>query len=180
MIIEYNDGVGFSKCGDNAVEKKFKTLDELLNNAIIDGVPIIDNWETIDEIIVNSTFNVSNEIEFIESQYHIKMSKYVLRYNPDYFSTSLWPYNDNAQNDFSLPIQYSELALSKSLVASLEKFDDKILSIIDWDDPSAPSPLSLEERLDIYTEGKKLLELVRMELGEEFEIIDCLDWINPN
>ena len=35
-----------------------------------------------------------------------------------------------------------------------------------------------EEQLAIYNEGKRLLLLVRNELKEEFEVIDCIDWLN--
>ncbi len=106
------------------------------------------------------------------------MIKYVIRFLPEYNCTSLWPENEAARNDFDMPIDYKEIGLSVSLINDLEKFDDSIMTIIDWNNPGGASPLSNEEQLAIYNEGKRLLLLVRNELKEEFEVIDCIDWLN--
>ncbi|MBR3620839.1 MAG: hypothetical protein IKN56_04970 [Clostridia bacterium] len=108
------------------------------------------------------------------------MKKYVLRFLPEYNCSSLWYENDAAYDKYGVDsIEYSDVGLSSSLIQELEKFDESILNIIDWNDPGGPCPLSKSERMEIYNEGQRLLSLVRTELDDEFEIIDCLDWLKP-
>ncbi len=105
------------------------------------------------------------------------MSKYVIEMSPDYMATSLWPISKNAYDDLGIPIEYETLNLSKELIDRLKQFDDKIMDLVDWSEPHNPPPLSKEERFELLKTGKKLLELVRKELGSEFEVKDGLDWI---
>lgn len=46
-----------------------------------------------------------------------------------------------------------------------------------WSDPHNESLMSKEERYELLNRGKKLLELIRAELGPDFEVQDDLDWI---
>lgn len=108
------------------------------------------------------------------------MSKYVIRFDPEYFATSLWTVSDSARNEFGYAIAYEKLALSEQLIQRLEKFDDKVMDIIDWSEPNGDSPMTIEERRALYREGKELMTLVIDELGSDFEVIDCLDWIDPD
>lgn len=108
------------------------------------------------------------------------MAKYVIRFMPEYSSTSLWPDNDKARADFKMPIEYSTVGLSSELIQRLKRFDDRVMDIIDWSDPAGPSPLTKEEQIQLYNEGKTLLEMVRAELGSDFEVIDKLGWIYPD
>ena len=106
------------------------------------------------------------------------MAKYVLRFNPDYNCTSLWPEDEEAIKRFDLgPIDYEDLELSKDLIVELEKFDESVMTILDWNNPGGPSPLSKAERLAIYDNGKVILEKVRKELYPDYEVIDQLDWV---
>ena len=107
------------------------------------------------------------------------MAKYVIRFDPEYFATSLWAENAAADSDFGINIAYEKLGLSADLIKRLEIFDDSIFEIIDWSNPGGESPLTEEERNQIYLEGLRLLELVRTELGKDFEVENDLDWINP-
>ena len=107
------------------------------------------------------------------------MKKYILRFFPEYFTTSLWGYNEAAKDKYDLSIEYSDLGLSPLLISDLEKFDDSIMDVIDWGDPGGLSPLSVSERMAIYNEGQRLLALIRNELNDDFEIIDCSDWVKP-
>ena len=107
------------------------------------------------------------------------MAKYVIRFMPDYSSTSLWPVNDKARSDLGIPIEYTKVNLSVELIQRLERFDDRVMDIIDWSDPSGPSPMTKEERLELYNEGEMLLGLVREELGGDYEVRDDLGWIYP-
>lgn len=108
------------------------------------------------------------------------MSKYVIRFDPEYFATSLWTVSDSARDEFGCDIAYEKLPLSKQLVERLEKFDDKVMDIIDWSEPNGDSPMTIEERRALYREGQELMVAVIDELGSDFEVIDCLDWINPD
>lgn len=106
--------------------------------------------------------------------------KYVIRFSPDYNATSLWPDNELAMATFNMPIEYNEVGLSDTVIAELQRFDDSIMEIIDWDNPGEESPLSRTERMEIYNEGKRLYQLVKNELDKEFEVIGCLEWLNPD
>lgn len=120
------------------------------------------------------------QADFIKIQKGVSiMAKYVLRFSPDYFATSLWAVNNNADSDLGANINYEDLGLSAELIKRLEKFDDSIFDIIDWSNPGGDSPLTEDERNQIYLEGLSLLELVRTELGKDFEVENDLDWINP-
>ncbi|MCH5268502.1 MAG: hypothetical protein J1E62_09175 [Lachnospiraceae bacterium] len=105
------------------------------------------------------------------------MAKYTIKFMPEYYETSLWPVSDNAYDDFGIPIQYEDVPLTNALVERLEKFDCSILGLIDWGNPGGACPLSAEERKAIYNEGQALLQLVKEELGGEYEVIDGLDWV---
>lgn len=107
------------------------------------------------------------------------MAKYVIAFSPDYFATSLWARNDAAK-ELGTYIEYSDLPLSSELKKHLRKFDNWAFSMIDWDDPGAEKDnLPYEEHKALFETGKKLLEMVRQELGEDFEVLDELDWIDP-
>ena len=49
--------------------------------------------------------------------------------------------------------------------------------MMDWSDPHNESLMSKEERYELLNRGKKLLELIRTELGPDYEVQDDLDWI---
>lgn len=105
--------------------------------------------------------------------------KYIIKFSPEYLATSLWPANDFARVTFGIPIKYSEIGLSDGLVTALEQFDESIMGIIDWSNPGGKSPLSINERRAIYSEGKRLYSLVKEELITDFEVWDCLEWLDP-
>lgn len=107
------------------------------------------------------------------------MGKYIIKFMPDYYTTSLWPVNDIARSELGSPIEYGTVKLSEELIERLIKFDDKIVGLIDWSDPGGPSPLTMEEQMQIYDEGVILLDKVRKELGDDYEVIDELGWIFP-
>ena len=51
------------------------------------------------------------------------------------------------------------------------------MGLIDWDNPGGESPLSYDEREALWKQGQILLEEIRIELGEDFEVTDESDWI---
>ena len=108
------------------------------------------------------------------------MAKYVLEFSPEYFATSLWSRNKAADDAFGWgPVEYDKLPLSAELVRQLKKFDDHCVGIIDWSDPGKGDIRPQSEAEEYYLTGVKLMEMVRAELGDEFEITDGLNWIKP-
>ena len=104
------------------------------------------------------------------------MNKMLLKFLPEYQCTCLW----KMEKDIYTPVvSYAELGLPLDLIASLEAFDLAIMNIIDWDDPSGPSPLTIEERLTLYHTGLALYEKVNAFLKEDYNMSNHLDWINP-
>ena len=96
------------------------------------------------------------------------MAKYRIKFMPEYNATSLWGDNDNAYNDLGIEIEYNTVGLSEDLINQLEKFDESVMGIIDWENPGGDSPLSAEEKYEIYQNGVRLLSLVRDELGDDY------------
>ena len=108
------------------------------------------------------------------------MTKYVIKFMPEYCATCLWSVNDAAHNDFGYPIMYEDLKLSNPLIERLEKFDDGVMDILNWKEPNGPLNLTYEEQMELYKEGCELLKLVTVELGDDYEIINDVDWIKPD
>lgn len=105
------------------------------------------------------------------------MEKYSIKFMPEYYTTSLWSVNQKAQQRFSTSIKYTDINLSLALIKRLEIFDNQIMNIIDWSNPIEQSPMNFEERERLYQDGLILIEEVRKELGQDFEVINYLDWI---
>lgn len=87
-------------------------------------------------------------------------------FSPDYTGTSL--YNDKAQN---LPYKY--LPLSPDLTKQLEEFDNSIWELC----PGCK--ITKKRRKEIYKNGLRLCQLVSLELGDDYEVVEDLDWIKP-
>ncbi len=98
-----------------------------------------------------------------------------VRFHPEYFTTSL-----QIKEDIFLYTEYENLPLSERLIAELEKFDDEIMNVIDWNNPGGESPMSFEERERLYEFAKELYQKIKEELGENYNVIDCCDWLKPN
>ena len=108
------------------------------------------------------------------------MAKYVLGFGPEYDAASLWSRNQAAYDAFGFGgISYEKLPLSGGLVRLLEQFDSHCLGIIDWSDPGKGDIRPQSEAEEYYLTGLRLLELVRAELGGDYEVLDELDWIKP-
>ena len=107
------------------------------------------------------------------------MAKYVLYFSPEYFEGSLWSKNEAADKAFGYVADYNDLPLSKELKKQLRKFDSDCMNILDWDDPGKGDVRPQSEAEEYYRTGLRLLEMVRAELGDEFEVLDGLEWIRP-
>ena len=105
------------------------------------------------------------------------MKKYTIKFMPEYNATSLWAVSNSAYEDLGIGIKYKKLKLSKDFIDKLELFDERIMGLSDSENPGGESPLSSEERESIWNEGQLLLERIRAELLDEFEIIDESGWI---
>ena len=94
--------------------------------------------------------------------------KVKLYFSPEYSVTSL---TDEHGAYFTT---YEDLPLSPELIKQLKSFDESI-----WD--FLPDSHATKERLEeIYENGLRLYKLVVQELRDEYEVIERLDWINPN
>lgn len=71
MIIKYEDGVTFQKCGKHAHEIPFPDLDTLFETAEIDGFRLKDEWENIEYIIVNAGVPAQDFDEFC-AEHHLE------------------------------------------------------------------------------------------------------------
>lgn len=103
--------------------------------------------------------------------------KYKLRFMPEYYATSLWAGDTQTEDIYGYEVSYSSLELSKKLIQKLEAYDEKILSLIDWKDPAGPSPVNQGERKALYELGLSLMEDIKKELGNDFQIINEAQWI---
>ncbi len=75
MIIKYKEYVTFQKCFDeqDRGEVKYKSLDELYNSILIDKISLKNNWNNISDIVIDSTFSVTNDKEEIKRVYDIDL-----------------------------------------------------------------------------------------------------------
>ncbi len=76
MIIKYNDYVTFQRCGtkeEQSGEIKYKSLDELCNNQTIDDIILINEWDSIEDILFDCTFSVVDDKEDIFNLYGVEI-----------------------------------------------------------------------------------------------------------
>ncbi len=99
-----------------------------------------------------------------------------VKFLPEYFATSVWI----KSKDIFKPIgEYNRLPLSEQLIKELEKFDDAVMGTLDWDNPGGESPMSFEERRNLYELAKNLCKKLQDELGNDYNVIDCTDCLEP-
>lgn len=83
-IIKYADSVSFQRCGYNielikkcgletdyvgSEEQNYKSIDELVNAELIDGINLIKDWHKITDIVVNNTFSLKTDIDALTDVY---------------------------------------------------------------------------------------------------------------
>jgi hypothetical protein len=100
--------------------------------------------------------------------------KYKLRYFFEWRAGScLWSGNDEAYKTYDVgPINPSRLPLSKATIKKIKQLSELHDTSMNWSNPSGPSPWSKEKLERFEQEGKRLLERIRRELGEEYEVIN--------
>ena len=98
---------------------------------------------------------------------------YQIRFFYDWGCDSpFWCGNDAARDRFSVgPIEPEELGLSPEISEQLRSLGAWHDTALDWSDPLSPSPWQPEECDRFNTALNELLERVRSELGEEYQII---------
>jgi hypothetical protein len=83
-----------------------------------------------------------------------------------------WCGNEAARSKFGVgPIEPEELGLSAEISEQLRSLRAWHDTALDWDDPLGPSPWTPEECDRFNAVVSQLLELIRAELSEEYEII---------
>ena len=85
-------------------------------------------------------------------------------FSPDYSATSL--FDEEGYNR-----EYEDFPLSAELVKQLEEFDDSIWEKIEV--------ITEEREWEIYRNGLRLCKLVELELENQYEVIEDLDWLKP-
>lgn len=68
MIIKYEEYVTFQRCGINngSGEIKYQSLDELYNSKSIDDIFLKEDWNSIEDIVVDGIYSVTYDKEDIE------------------------------------------------------------------------------------------------------------------
>ena len=94
--------------------------------------------------------------------------KIKLYFSPEYSVTSL----SNEKGAYFTT--YEGFPLSPELIKELKNFDESILEFL-------PDSHATQERLEeIYENGLRLYRRVVEELADKYEVIEDLEWINPN
>jgi len=82
-LVKYKDKVSFCRCGysDEMIkagwssdyrgssEEYFNSLDELYNATVVDGICLKNEWDNIETIVANNTFNLPEELEELYTVY---------------------------------------------------------------------------------------------------------------
>lgn len=61
MIIKYDDHVSFQRCGydDGSGEVDYPSLAVLYQTESVDGIRLVDKWDSIETIIADGTYDLS-------------------------------------------------------------------------------------------------------------------------
>ena len=75
MIIKYNDYVTFQKCFDeqDRGEQKYKTIDDLYNSILLDEINLKNDWNSINDILIDSSFSIVDDKDEIKRIYNINL-----------------------------------------------------------------------------------------------------------
>lgn len=101
------------------------------------------------------------------------MARYLLRYSFDTGSGScLWSSNDAAIREFDDAVDARRLPLPENTWRRVYYITAWWDTVINWSDPSGPSPWDEAEERRFKNEARKLLAMMREQLGPDFEIVD--------
>jgi hypothetical protein len=100
------------------------------------------------------------------------MTQYRIRFFFDWHCTPFWSGNEEAKERFDYAIQPEKLPLLPETIEKsyeLASWHDKSLN---WDYPPDPGPWRQEECERFNAAANQLIETVRAELGEAFELVN--------
>jgi hypothetical protein len=98
--------------------------------------------------------------------------RYIIEYWFDWRAGCFWSANDEMRERFGYAIDPQALPLSVATIKRVNALMDWHDQALNWDYPLDPGPWRQDECDRFNQAAKELLEMVRMELGEDFEIID--------
>ena len=96
--------------------------------------------------------------------------RYVVRLMFEWGGGVLWCGDDAARERFGVGPIEDLLPLSAATRERLEELSAWHDGALDWDDPAGPSPWGPEEEERFRRAAREVLEVVRRELGLEFEV----------
>lgn len=94
--------------------------------------------------------------------------------------TCFWPGNDDTQERFGMYILPENLPLSDKTIKRADEIVDWQTTSLNWDYPPDPGPWRQDECDRFNQAVKELLEVVRKELGDQFEIINRFQEIHED
>jgi hypothetical protein len=98
---------------------------------------------------------------------------YKLRYFFDTGSgTCLWSANDTARDHFDYPVDINQLPLSTTLRYRVWFVLAWYDTFLDWENAPQPSQWWITEQEPFNQAAQEVLQLLKQELQEEFEVID--------
>lgn len=106
------------------------------------------------------------------SEDRLMTEKYVIHYWFEWGGQCLWGGDERTKAKYGYAIDTDKLPLSdqtKKLMYEVGKFHDTSLN---WNDPMAPSPWGKEDEAKFLKSRLELLEILRREIGDQFEILD--------
>ena len=75
MIVKYDDNVTFQRCGveNGSGEFEYPDLDTLYHSVVIDGICLEKDWNNIETIVIDSSFDLAfpEEIEKLKEWYEL-------------------------------------------------------------------------------------------------------------
>jgi hypothetical protein len=83
----------------------------------------------------------------------------------------LWPGNDATYERFGVGVLDDEVGLSERVLARLAELAEWHDGALDWSDPAGPSPWSAEDFNRFDAAAEEVIELIRSELGAEFDVV---------
>ncbi len=74
MIIKYDREVTFQRCGcsSGSGEISYRSLDELFQASLLDGIHLEEDWKDVELIVVNSTYRIPDDLDELLSDYSIE------------------------------------------------------------------------------------------------------------
>ena len=73
MIIKYNNYITFQRCGinDGSGEIKYNNLRELYNTKTVDNICLKEDWNKINDIIIDESLSLKDDLDYIKEIYDL-------------------------------------------------------------------------------------------------------------